>query len=415
MKRTDVVVIGAGHAGLAMSHVLSARGIDHVVLERGRVAERWQSERWDSLRLLTPNWCARLPGWHYQGGDPDGFMTMAETIRYLEDYARSFSAPVHTGVTVRSVARSGDGWRVVTDRGSTCARAVVIATGHCDTPYVPEMARALPGGVHQISPGAYRNPAALPDGGVLVVGASASGVQIADELRTAGREVTLAVGRHVRLPRHYRGRDIIWWMDRTGILADPIEQMRDADAARTQPSLQLVGDPARRRLDLGTLVAAGVRILGRACAAEGLRMRFAGDLAESTAVAERKLIRLRRRIDDFVLAEGLAGEVDEPEPYAPLNLNGVSRTLDLRTEKIGTIIWATGFRRRYPWLEAAALDPSGEFRHHGGVSPLAGLYAIGLRFQRRRNSSFIDGAGRDAEALAYHLVDHLDAASRIAV
>ncbi len=415
MKRTDVVIIGAGHAGLAMSHVLSSRGIEHVVLERGRVAERWQSERWDSLRLLTPNWCSRLPGWHYRGADPDGFMTMAETTRYLQTYARSFGAPVRTGVTVRSVVRSGDAWRVTTDRAATCTRAVVIATGHCDIPHVPDMARALPCDIHQITPGAYRNPGSLPDGAVLVVGASASGAQIADELRAAGRKVTLAVGRHVRLPRRYRGRDIIWWMDRAGILADPVERMRDIEAARRQPSLQLVGDPACRRLDLGTLAATGVRILGRACTAEGPAMHFAGDLAETTAAAERKLIRLRRRIDDFIAATGLVGVAADPEPYAPLGLHAAPRTLDLRAEGFGTVVWATGFRRGYAWLEPVALDASGELRHRGGVSPMAGLYAIGLRFQRRRNSSFIDGAGADAEALACHIADHLEAACRAAV
>lgn len=415
MKQTDVIVIGAGHAGLAMSQVLSTRGIEHIVFERGRVAERWQSERWDSLRLLTPNWCTRLPGWHYRGSDPNGFMTMSEVTDYLQEYAQTFGAPVEAGVSVRSVARSGDGWRIATDRGIICARAVVIATGHCDVPHIPSFARALNYDIHQISPSAYRNPAALPEGGVLVVGASASGVQIADELRAAGREVTLSVGRHVRLPRYYRGRDIIWWMDRAGILADPIEQARDADAARKQPSLQLVGDPARERLDLGTLTAAGVRILGRACAAEGPMMHFAGDLSETTASAERKLIRLRRRIDDFAAAAGIAQEVDEPDAYVPVKLHSAAQTLHLRAEKIGTVVWATGFRRRYEWLESAALDSSGELRHRGGVSPLPGLYAIGLRFQRRRNSSFIDGAGSDAEALVSHLGNHLDASCRVAI
>jgi putative flavoprotein involved in K+ transport len=191
MEQTDVIVMGAGQAGLAMSHVLAARGIDHLVLERGRVAERWLSERWDSLRLLTPNWCARLPGWRYRGEDPDGFMTMPEVARYLRGYATSFAAPVRTGVTVLAVDRAGGGrWRVATDRGVFCARAVVIATGHCDVPHVPAIAAALPSDIAQITPSTYRNSGQLPDGGVLVVGASASGVQIADEVHASGRPVT---------------------------------------------------------------------------------------------------------------------------------------------------------------------------------------------------------------------------------
>jgi len=415
MKPTDVIVIGAGHAGLAMSHVLSSRGIDHFVLERGRVAERWQSERWDSLRLLTPNWCSRLPGWRYRGPDPDGFMTMAEVTRYLEGYARAFGAPVRTGVTVTSVFRAGERWHVATDQGAVCARAVVIATGHCNMPHVPEMARALPGDVHQITPGAYRNPGALPDGGVLVVGASASGVQIADELHAAGREVTLAVGRHVRLPRRYRGRDIIWWMDRTGMLTDRIERMPDPDAARGQPSLQLIGGTARRQLDLATLARSGVRVLGRAHAVAGRIVHFAGDLAETTAAAERKLIRTRRRIDDFIDGGGATSEIPAPEPYAPVALHAPAQAIDLKDEGIATVVWATGFRRSYGWLKAPVFDARGELRHKGGVTPQPGLYAIGLRFQRCRNSSFIDGAGADAEALGRHIVNHLDAACRVAV
>ncbi len=300
MQRIDVVVIGAGQAGLAMAHELAARGIDHVVLERGRVAERWRSERWDSLRLLTPNWCTRLPGWRYTGADPDGFMTMAQVVRYFEDYAASFTPPVLTGVTVRAVDFDGTRWRVTADGQYWSARAVVIATGHCDTPQVPAMARALPESVRQITPGRYRNPSALPEGGVLVVGASASGVQIAHELGAAGRAVTLAVGRHVRLPRCYRGRDIIWWLDRAGVLDERIDRVPDPEAARAQPSLQLVGDPACRPLDLAVLAAAGVRLNGRALGVDGARMHFAGDLAETPAAAERKLVRLRARIDRFI-------------------------------------------------------------------------------------------------------------------
>src|SRR5215212_4602563 len=216
MKSTDVVIVGAGQAGLAMSRCLAAAGVDHVVLERRDIAERWRSERWDSLRLLTPNWLTRLPGWRYEGPDPNGFMTMPEVVRFLGDYAKSFSSPVHANTTVQSITSHEGGYRVATDAGVWTARSVVVATGHCDRPLVPAAASRLSTRVHQLTPPEYRRPEDLPEGGVLVVGASASGVQIAEELRRSGREVVLAVGRHVRVPRRYRGRDIMWWLDRAG-------------------------------------------------------------------------------------------------------------------------------------------------------------------------------------------------------
>ncbi|HUF56481.1 MAG TPA: NAD(P)-binding domain-containing protein [Thermohalobaculum sp.] len=407
MSRTDVVVIGAGQAGLAISWHLAASGIDHVVLERRRVAERWRSERWDSLRLLTPNWMTRLPGWRYRGPDPDGFMTMAGVTAFLDAYARSFAAPVRTGTEVLAVARQGDGWRVETDRGMWSARAVVVATGHCDAPLIPEIAWRLPTSVEQLVPGDYRNPRQLLSGGVLVVGASASGVQIADELARAGRAVTLAVGRHIRLPRRHRGRDIFWWLDRLGLLDQAAAAMPDIEAARSQPSLQLVGSPEHRSIDLATLSRAGVRLAGRVVGAEGGRICFAGDLADTTAAAERKLTGLRARIDSFAEASGLGGPAEASEPLDPAALAEAPRALDLSAEGIGTVVWATGFRRRYPWLPAEALDHRGEIRHRGGVGAAPGLYVLGLRFMRRRKSGFIDGVGGDAGALAGHLIHHL--------
>ena len=218
MTRTDVIIIGAGQAGLAMSHCLTMRGIDHLVLERGRIAERWRSERWDSLKLLTPNWMTRLPGWRYDGPDPDGFMDMAEVVAMFERYQRSFSAPVNAPARVIKVSRSGNGYFVQTSRGAFQARAVVIATGHCDRPHIPEIARGLSGSIRQIVPSHYRNAAELENAGVLVVGASATGIQLAQEINNSGRPVTLAVGHHTRLPRSYRGRDIMDWLERIGTL-----------------------------------------------------------------------------------------------------------------------------------------------------------------------------------------------------
>jgi putative flavoprotein involved in K+ transport len=408
MRRTEAVVIGGGQAGLATSRCLAESGVDHVVLERGRVAERWRSERWDSLRLLTPNWQSRLPGFRYQGPDPDGYMAMPEVVDFLERYARSFAAPVEEGTTVLAVERADGGYRVATDRGAWEAPSVVVATGHCDTPVVPEFAGTLPDDVEQLVPTRYRSPEELPPGGVLVVGASASGVQLADEIHASGRPVTLAVGRHTRLPRVYRGRDILWWLDAMGVFDESADDVFDPKISRNQPSLQLVGRPDRTTLDLPLLRERGVRLLGRATGAEGGRVFFADDLVVNTVAADARLARLVQRIDIFAARTGLDAEVGPPEPFRPfLWPDPAPGEIDLRAEGIRTVVWATGFRRQYPWLKVPVLDSRGEIRHEGGVTPAPGLYVIGLYFLRRRKSSFIDGVGRDAMDLTAHLAGHL--------
>lgn len=401
MKRAETLVIGGGQAGLAMSRCLTERGVDHVVLERGRLAERWRSERWDSLRLLTPSWQSRLPGWSYRGPDPDGFMTREEVIGYLEDYARSFAPPVETGVAVQSVERDGDRFRVATSGGTWSASNVVVATGNCDRPLVPRFAGRIPREIVQVVPSAYRNPSELPRrGGVLVVGASATGIQLAEEIHRSGRPVTLVVGRHTRLPRRYRGRDIQWWLEAAGVWSETIADVHNLAAARIEPSLQLVGSPEHRTIDLGTLQDQGVRLVGRALDVEDGRLALAGDLGESIAAADARLARLFSRIDGFIDRAGLAGEVLPAAPIRAIVPRETPRSIDLRREGIATILWATGFRRSYPWLRVDVLDERGEIRHEGGVTPERGLYVLGLQFLRTRKSSFLDGVGADAEILA---------------
>ncbi|HEX9189219.1 MAG TPA: NAD(P)/FAD-dependent oxidoreductase [Vicinamibacteria bacterium] len=401
MKKLHTIVIGAGQAGLAMSRCLRDRGVEHVVLERGRVAERWRSERWDSLRLLTPRWQSRLPGYRYSGPDPDGYMTMPEVVAYLGGYARSFAAPVEEGTTVLSLAPGSRGYRVLTDRGSWEAWNVAIATGYCDVPFVPAFAAQLPRDVVQVVPTRYRRPADLPEGGVLVVGASASGVQLADEIHASGRPVTLAVSRHTRLPRLYRGRDILWWLDARGARDETADRVYDLEASRRQPSLQLVGRPDHSTLDLPLLERRGVRLVGRAVGGEGATVFFADDLVAHTAAADVRLARLLSRIDDFVASAGLSPAVEEAEPFEPFLWPAPApAAIDLRAEGIRTVVWATGFRRHYPWLGVPVLDERGELRHDGGVTPARGLFVLGLTFQRRRKSTFIDGVGDDARELA---------------
>jgi putative flavoprotein involved in K+ transport len=388
MPSTETVVIGAGHAGLAMSRCLAERGVAYVVLERGRVGERWRTARWDSFRLLTPSWLSRLPGYAYTGSDPDGFMTAGEFVRYLAGYAGSFDAPVRPATPVTRVERAGTSFAVRTDRDVWFARHVVVATGYHSRPRVPALAAGLVGDLTQVTPARYRSPAGLPDGAVLVVGASSSGVQLADELVRAGRPVYLAVGGHTRLPRRYRGRDIMWWLDRIGALDRTVDDVPSID----EPSLQLSGG---RRLDLGVLQAAGVQLLGRLRAIDGTVAQFADDLADTVGAAEQRLRRLLGQID------GHAGL--PPDPLPPIPVPRTASTVDLRRAGVSTVVWATGYRPGYPWLKVPVLGPDGRIRHRRGVTEVPGLYAIGLRFQYRRNSTFVDGARHDAAYLADHI------------
>lgn len=402
MKHTHTVVIGGGQAGLAMSRCLAGHGVEHVVLERGQVGERWRSERWDSLRLLTPNWQTRLPGFRYDGPDPDGFMNMPEVVDFFERYARSFSAPVLASTTVLSVGSVAGGYLVATSRGEWVARNVVIATGYSDRPFVPPFASRI-SGVLQVTPREYRNPSQLPEGGVLVVGASATGIQLAEEIHQSGRPVTLAVGRHLRLPRTYRGRDILWWLDAMGVFDDTVESVANLRASRAMPSMQLVGRSDRRSLDVAALRRQGVRLAGRVTAAEGGRVWTDDEIIATTVASDLKLAQLLGRIDAFIERSGWSRAVEPSGPFEltwPSAFDVRGERIDLRASGIRTIVWATGYRRSYPWLKVPVLDPRGEVRHRGGVTPAQGLYVLGMHFQRRRKSAFIDGVGDDARELA---------------
>jgi putative flavoprotein involved in K+ transport len=411
--RTSTVIIGAGQAGLAMSHCLSELGIDHIVIERGAVAERWRSQSWDSLRLLTPNWMTRLPGFQYDGDNPDGFMSIPEVIAFFERYALLSRAPVLADTTVERVEKSGDQFRVLTDRGAWSADSVVVATGYCDRPFVPAGGDRLAPSITQIVPADYRRPQQLPAGGVLIVGASSTGVQLAEEIQRSGRQVTLAVGRHTRLPRRYRGRDILWWLDQIGVLSQPASAVHDIHVSRRQPSLQLSGRSKYSPLDLRVLHDAGVRLVGRVQDIDGLSVSLADDLVSRTAAADIKMADVLSRIDRFIAATGITALSPEPfRPTWPLAGDAPDR-IDLDAEGINTVIWATGYRRAYPWLHVSVLDGSGEIRHDEGITPVFGLYVLGLNFQRRRHSSFIDGVGGDAFEIARHIAGR-SAAGRVA-
>ena len=385
-----------------------------MVLERGEVANSWRRERWDSLRLLTPNWQSRLPGYPYDGTDPDGFMTMPEVIERIAGFAAASSAPVRTHTTVTSVRRADGGYRLATDRGELSCRCVVLASGAANTPIVPAVRAAVPAEISCLTPFEYRNPQQLPPGGVLVVGASATGAQLADEIQRSGRPVTLAVGEHVRLPRNYRGRDVLWWMEASGVWSQRYDEIDDIERARRLPSPQLVGTPEHANLDLNILRAAGVEIVGRLSAIRDGRALFSGGLANQFALADLKMNRLLGTFDDWARSRAPELEVGPPERFEPTRAPArPSLSLDLRSGAIRSILWATGFRPDYRWLDVPVLDRNGELRHDGGVVAEApGMYAMGLPVLRRRKSTFIIGAEDDARDVVGHLLRYLAAGAR---
>jgi len=409
----DVVVIGAGHAGLAMSFALAQRSIDHVVLERGEIANTWRHERRDSLRLLTPNWQSRLPGYVRCSGDPDGFMTAREVVDFIASYALIIGAPVKTGTTVTSVTAlergsRGNGYRVSTDRGCWNARAVVIASGAHNSAAVPSAAAMLRASAGQLTARDYRSPNQLDQRRVLIVGASASGLQLADEIHRSGREVTLAVGEHIRMPRTYRGRDIQWWLDAIGILDERYDEVEDVERARNVPSPQLVGTADRATLDLNALTSRGVNLVGRLVGVNGSYLQFSGSLRNHCAMADLKLRRLLRRIDGWIENTGMHSVNLTSELPSATRIEAAPRlSLDLDREKFGTVIWATGHRPDYSWLHVPVLDHKSRLRHDGGIVAAPGLYALGLNFMRRRKSSFIHGTEDDVLDLSAHLDDYL--------
>jgi len=389
-----------------MSQRLTERSIDHVVIERGEVGNSWRTERWPTLRLLTPNWQTQLPGFAYDGNDPDGFMTASEVGEVVAKYAAAVDAPVRTGTTVQLLRyASGGGYEVVTDHGTWRAPSVVLATGACNVATVPACAEGLPSSIASLTPLQYRGASELPDGAVLVVGASATGAQLADEIHRSGRPVTLSVGEHVRMPRTYRDRDVFWWMDGAGLLDERYDEVDDVVRARHVPSAQLIGSPARVALDLNSLSSNGVRIVGRLGRISDGVAQFAGSLKNVCALADLKMNRLLNRFDEWASETGIDDAVGPSHRFEPTRVESTpTLSLDLGEAGIRTVIWATGYRPDYSWLDVPVLDRKGYVRHDGGVvTDAPGMYVLGMPFLRRRRSTFINGAISDTEDLAGHL------------
>ncbi|MGH2856736.1 MAG: NAD(P)-binding domain-containing protein [Solirubrobacteraceae bacterium] len=402
--------MGAGHAGLATSHCLAEHGIEHVVLERGRVAERWRSERWDSLTLLTPNWATWLPGYTYTGDEPDGYMGRDEVAGYLDAYAAAFDPPLRTGVDVRGVTRHDGGYRLRTSDGELEVAAVVLATGPFQLPRVPALAAGLPDDVTQVHSSAYRNATQLPPGGVLVVGGGASGQQIAEDLLRAGRAVHLSVGRLRAVPRRYRGRDYFWWLENTGFYDATVDTLAGGRPPK-MPSPSLTGVNGGHDLSARTLAAQGATVVGRLAAVDGGRLLFADDLAGSLARGDEAFARFVERVEGWLADHG--EQADAPEhrpalPDPPAASDGQFQ-VDLVTAGIASIIWATGFQPSFEWVHVPILDDRGAPVHHRGITASRGLYVLGLPWLHRQRSAFIRGAEEDARHIAAHLATVLSA------
>lgn len=399
MEQADTLIIGAGQAGLAMSQALSRRGRDHSILERGRIAERWRSERWDGLHFQTPNLLVGLPGYPLAHDNPNGFASCARFVEFLDGYAAFIAAPVREGVAVTRLARDGDTGRYLleTSAGPMHAGTVIVATGPFQRPVIPPM---LPrdAAVVQMHAAEYRAPDRLPDGAVLVIGTGASGAQIAEELMRAGRRVFLSVSRHRRAPRRYRGHDHVWWWVETGLVDTPPER-RNPDTA----PIVHTGAYGGHTMDFRDFARQGMTLLGRAEAATRDGMRFAADLADNLAHGDAGYLAFCDFVDAHVARTGMSLPEDPsareimPTPAA---MHSPIRCLDFRAAGIGSVIWATGYALDFGWIDIPVLDPRGAPMHAKGVTRFPGLYFLGLGFLSKFSSSFLLGVADDAERLA---------------
>ena len=396
MERVNVLVVGAGQAGLALSAELGRREVEHLVLERGRVGESWRG-RWDSFCLVTPNWTIQLPDGRYDGDDPDGYLLRDEIVDHLERYAARIGAPVREGVAVEAVERADDGGFVVTTSdGPIHARRVAVASGAYQSPHRPH-AETLPPSLHQVDVAGYRNPGSLPEGGVLIIGFGQSGGQLAEELHAAGRDVVLACGRAPWIPRRIGDRDVVWWAVEVGFLEQPVEALPHP-SARLVANLQNSGRDGGHDLNYRTLRAQGIPLVGRFIGADDGRLRFAEDLGASVAFGDGLYHEFMDVVRRHATEHGLpVPEAADPAPFDP------AAPTELPADRFGSVIWAGGYRPAYrgwlPWPDA--FDADGFPIHRNGQSTaVPGLHFVGVHFLRKRKSSLFIGVGEDAAIIA---------------
>ena len=408
MNAAETVIVGAGQAGLAASHLLSQQNRTHVVLERARkVASAWREGRWDSFTLVTPNWQLQLPGAEYSGNNPDGFLKREQIIDYLETYARRFRLPIETGVRVSNVNQSetGKGYVVQTNRGCYHAANVIIATGLYQKPRIPSFANEFPVGVQQLHSSQYRNPSQLPGGAVLVVGSSQSGAQIAEELYQSGRKVFLSVGRNVRAPRRYRGRDIHRWSQLLGMFDRTVDQL-SSPADKFDPHPTISGKAGGRTLNLHQFARDGVMLLGRLRGVSGGQLNFGPDLWENLATADAFEKAAVEKIDEYISRNHL----DAPEEKLPQLRDGFDapliERLDFERAAITSVIWASGYDFDFSWVHLPVVDEMGYPIQKRGVTEFPGLYFLGIPWLYTRKSGILYGAGDDARYVTSHILKH---------
>lgn len=400
----DVLVIGAGSAGLAASYHLTQAGLDHVVVDRSRVGQGWRG-RWDSFCLVTQNGTAQLPGYGYDGDDPDGFMTRDEVVAYLERYATSFSAPLRLGVDVTRLGRDGTVYVADTSDGQIEARSVIVATGTFQLPHIPVVSGQLPDDILQLHSSRYRNPEALPDGAVVVVGSGQSGAQIAEELHEAGRRVVLAVSRAGRAPRRYRGRDTSAWVGEMGLLEQKVQDLDDPEQ-QYSANMHVTGRRGGHTINLHRFARDGMQLVGKVRGAHDGILDIADDLHANLAGADQRAAAIRKAVDEYITASG----IDAPEPDPSDDHAGqegfdvpLARELDLAAIGVSTVIWATGYRQGFDWIDLDVTDDRGNPIHERGVTAFPGLYFLGLSWLHKRKSGLLAGVGEDAAYTIEHL------------
>jgi putative flavoprotein involved in K+ transport len=402
----EVVVIGGGQAGLAVSRCLREQGVEHVVLERHRIGHAWREERWDAFCLVTPNWQCRLPGHPYQGTDPTGFMVKDEILEYLDRYIEAHRPPLYEGVSVTEVAADGDGFRVCTSHGTLTADHVVLAVGGYHVPSLPRIAERLPTGITQLHSSTYKNPSSLPDGGILVVGSGQSGAQIAEDLLLAGRDVHLCVGSAPRVARFYRGRDCVAWLEDMGHYRMPIDEHPQGLAARKEPNHYVTGRDDGRDIDLRQHAVAGMKLHGRLLACDGESLSFAGDLPKNLDAADATAERIKDLIDRWIAKQGIDAPTEAR--YTPVwqpPANG-GEAVALTETGIRTVIWSTGFRSNWSWVKLPAFDGAGYPTHDRGVTSVDGLYVLGLPWLYTWGSGRFAGIAQDADFIGRHVAEH---------
>ncbi|HEY5752626.1 MAG TPA: MSMEG_0569 family flavin-dependent oxidoreductase [Chthoniobacterales bacterium] len=396
----SVIIIGGGQAGLSMSYYLKERGIDHVVFERDRIAESWRTKRWDSFCLVTPNWQCTLPGFHYSGNDPDGFMVKNDIVAYIEAYAKSFNPPVKEGVTVGNLRRNEAGiFEVNTSIGGFTANQVVVAVGGYHTPVIPRLSDRFPADIVQIHSAHYKNPGLLPPGNVLVVGTGQSGCQIAEDLHLAGRGVHLCVGGAPRTARRYRGKDVVAWLHEMGYYDKPIHEHPQKERVRAKANHYVTGRDGGRDIDLRKFALEGMLLHGRLREIEGTTLRFADDLEENLDKADSVSESIKTSIDEFIAANDIDAPVEERyrPPWKP---TGPPADLDLTTANITSVIWGVGYRMDYRWIDLPLFDGKGYPGHERGVTSMPGVYFLGLPWQHTWGSGRFSGVAQDARFLA---------------